>query len=54
MIIGGAVVTNGNKKSNFFIENKVPILRQKDIMGVKEADSLGQSDIFYYSTHVYR
>ena len=39
MIIGGAVVTNGNRKSNFFIENKVPILRQKDIMGVKDADT---------------
>ena len=46
MIIGGAVVTNGNKKSDFFIENKVPILRQKDIMGVKDADSLGRQIYF--------
>jgi flagellar protein FlbT len=46
MIIGGAVVTNGNKKSDFFIENKVPILRQKDIMGVKDADSMGRQIYF--------
>jgi flagellar protein FlbT len=46
MIIGGAVVTNGDKKSDFFIENKVPILRQKDIMSVRDADSLG-SQIYF-------
>jgi flagellar protein FlbT len=39
MIIGGAVVTNGNYKCDLFIENKVPILRQKDIMNEKEANS---------------
>ena len=33
MIIGGAVVTNGNRSScDLVIENNVPILRQKDIM----------------------
>ena len=30
---------NGDKKNNFFIENKVPVLRRKDIMGLKDADS---------------
>jgi flagellar protein FlbT len=39
MIIGGAVVANGNYKCDLFIENKVPILRQKDIMNEKEANS---------------
>jgi flagellar protein FlbT len=39
MIIGGAVVTNGNYKCDLVIENKVPILRQKDIMTEKEANS---------------
>jgi flagellar protein FlbT len=39
MIIGGAVITNGNYKCDLFIENKVPILRQKDIMTEKEANS---------------
>jgi len=46
MIIGGAVLTNGNKKSDFFIENNVPILRQKDIMSVKDADSPGRRIYF--------
>lgn len=46
MIIGGAVVTNDKKRSDFFIENKVPILRQKDIMSVKDADSPG-SQIYF-------
>jgi flagellar biosynthesis repressor protein FlbT len=40
VIIGGAAVTNGKTKSQFFIENKVPILRQKDILGIKDADTL--------------
>jgi len=39
MIIGGAVVTNGNTKCNLLVENKVPILREKDIMNEKDADS---------------
>lgn len=46
MIIGGAVVTNDKKRSDFFIENKVPILRQKDIMSVKDADSAGRQIYF--------
>jgi flagellar biosynthesis repressor protein FlbT len=46
MIIGAAVVTNGKRKSNFFIENKVPILRQRDIMNVKDADSPGSRIYF--------
>ena len=39
MIIGGAVVTNGGFKSEILIENNVPILRQKDIMNEKDANS---------------
>jgi len=39
MIVGGAVITNGNAKSDLLIENKVSILRQKDIMSEKDADS---------------
>ncbi len=39
-IIGGAVVTNANKNScTLNVENDVPVLRQKDIMSEKEADS---------------
>ena len=39
MIIGGAVITNGGQKSNFIVENKVPILREKDILSAENAKS---------------
>ena len=39
LIIGGAVIRNGSVKSEFVIENDVPILRAKDIMGLHEADT---------------
>lgn len=37
LIIGGAVVRNGGKGCVLFIENTVPILREKDILGEKDA-----------------
>ena len=40
MIIAGAVVTNGSTKSELYVENTVPLLRQKDIMGEQDAQSL--------------
>jgi flagellar biosynthesis repressor protein FlbT len=39
MIISGAVVTNGNMRSDLSIENKVAILREKDIMKEAKADT---------------
>lgn len=39
IIIDGAVVTNGDSTSDLIIENNVPILRQKNIMSEREADS---------------
>ena len=39
MIIGGAVITNGGQKCNFVVENKVPILREKDILSAENANS---------------
>jgi flagellar biosynthesis repressor protein FlbT len=40
MVIGGAVLTNGNSAScDLVIENKTPILRQKDILTEEMADS---------------
>jgi len=40
MVIGGAVLTNGNSTScDLVIENKTPILRQKDILTEETADS---------------
>ena len=46
MIIGGAVITNGKSRCEFFIENKVPVLRQKEILGQKEANTPGQRIYF--------
>ncbi|MCM0081177.1 flagellar biosynthesis repressor FlbT [Geomonas sp. Red32] len=37
LIVGGAVVRNGGKGTILFIENTVPILREKDILGEKDA-----------------
>ena len=40
MIVGGAVITNGNRKNtDLIIANNVPVLRQKDILSEKDATS---------------
>ena len=39
MIIDGAVITNGDTKSTFVVENRVPILRKKDILKEEAANS---------------
>ena len=39
VIIGSAVVINGNSKSDLVIENNIPILREKDIMTEEDADT---------------
>lgn len=39
LIVGGAVVKNGGKGTVLYIENTVPILREKDILGEKDASS---------------
>ena len=46
MIIGGAVIANGNSKSTLIIENKVPILREKDILAEKDANTPGRRVYF--------
>ena len=46
MIIGGAVITNGNSKSNLIVENKVPILREKDILNADDANTPGRRIYF--------
>ncbi|CAD7849451.1 MAG: Flagellum biosynthesis repressor protein FlbT [Olavius algarvensis Delta 4 endosymbiont] len=46
MIIGGAVITNGNSKSNLIVENKVPILREKDILNETEVNTPGRRVYF--------
>jgi flagellar biosynthesis repressor protein FlbT len=37
LIVGGAVVRNGGKGTVLYIENTIPILREKDILGEKDA-----------------
>ncbi|KAF0219376.1 MAG: flagellar protein [Geobacteraceae bacterium] len=39
LIIGGAVVKNGGKAAELYVENNVPILREKDILSEKEVDT---------------
>lgn len=39
LIIGGAVISNGNSKCELIIENNVPILREKDILRERDTDS---------------
>jgi flagellar biosynthesis repressor protein FlbT len=39
LIVGGAVVRNGGKGTILFIENTIPILREKDILGEKDANT---------------
>lgn len=39
LIVGGAVVRNGGKGTVLFIENTIPILREKDIMGERDANT---------------
>ena len=46
MIIGGAVVANGSSKAELFIENNVPLLRDKDIMGEADADTIAKQIYF--------
>jgi flagellar biosynthesis repressor protein FlbT len=37
IILGGAVIKNGSSVSHLHIENRVPLLRQKDILSEAEA-----------------
>lgn len=39
IIVGGAVLTNGSSVANLLVENRVPLLRQKDILTEVEATS---------------
>lgn len=39
MIVGGAVITNGDTKCDLIIENKVPLLREKNILRKEYANT---------------
>lgn len=38
-VVNGAVLTNGDRRSSFVIQNKVSILRERDIMTEAEANT---------------
>ncbi|BCS55982.1 flagellar biosynthesis repressor FlbT [Geobacter sp. SVR] len=42
VLIGHAVLRNGDKTSEFHIENKIAILREKDIMKEEDASTPGE------------
>jgi flagellar protein FlbT len=46
MVIGGAVITNGDSKCDLIIENKVPLLREKNILKEEEANTPGRRIYF--------
>lgn len=46
LILGGAVITNGDSKSELIIENKVPLLREKNILKEEDADTPGSRIYF--------
>ena len=39
LILGGAVVRNGAAAANLLVENEIPILRERDILSEREANS---------------
>lgn len=40
ILIGGALLKNGEHLAQFTVENEVPILRQKDILSERQADTI--------------
>lgn len=46
MLIGNAVISNGDRTTEFFIENKVPILREKELMKEDAASTPGRRIYF--------
>ena len=47
IIIGEAVISNGNNQAcSLIIENKVPVLRQKNILKENNANTIGQKIYF--------
>lgn len=46
IFVSGAVLRNGPTRSQFFIENKVPLLREKEIMLEGEVDTIAKQVYF--------
>ncbi len=39
ILVGDSVITNGDQRTRFLVEGTAPILREKDIMTAKDADT---------------
>jgi len=52
VIIGSAVLSNGSGKSELVIHNRVPVVRQKDILTEEEADTPAKQ-IYYRILRMY-
>ncbi|HNX04010.1 MAG TPA: flagellar biosynthesis repressor FlbT [Opitutales bacterium] len=46
VLIAGALITNGDVPTHFYIENKVPLLREKDIMTENDAKTFCEKIYF--------
>ncbi len=46
IVVGGAVVRNGDKKAELFLENEVSLLREKDILAERDADTCAKKIYF--------
>lgn len=46
ILIGNAVLQNGDAKSEFVVLNRVPVLREKDILTEEQADTLAKKIYF--------
>jgi flagellar protein FlbT len=42
IIVGEALITNGGQRTQFLIEGRAPVLREKDILSKKDADTPGK------------
>ena len=52
VIIGSAVLSNGSGKSELVIHNRVPVVRQKDILTEEEADTPAKQ-VYYQILRMY-
>lgn len=52
ILIGNAVLQNGDSKSEFVVLNHVPVLREKDMMSEEQADTVAKK-IYYTILNMY-
>lgn len=52
ILVGTAVIANGASKAELVILNRVPVLRQKDILTAEEADTLAKK-LYYAVLNMY-